>query len=320
MQARVIIFAIVSGFLITACSDFAQPGKKRQPSGGKEIGGESEPDGVDASGELFSGCPKYPLVFLHGFMGGSRLGNFSGVSKHFAAKGCKVLVSEVSSVNGIEFRSRQFADQVFKFLQTSGATKVNVVAHSQGGLDARYAISNLNLAQNVASLSMLSTPNLGTPVADFVLNSASDPLSQTLISVLLNMMSSVSNSQNSSSNNSQVAIRNLSQAYLKDTFNPSTPDAPSVYYQSWGARSGSGTADRIKITFALTTHPFIKSKEGENDGVVSVTSAKWGEFRGVIDADHLDLVGLKLEDSMASKFSHLGFLDELARDLFARGL
>lgn len=315
------IFLMFSfGLSASSCSDSTQQPKRRPSIDAKAPEKpEQAPSGGDTPEVVNSTCPKYPLVFLHGFMGGNRLGNFAGVSKHFEGKGCKVLVAEVSPVNGIEFRARQLADQVNKFLSSSGSSKVNIVGHSQGGLDARYAISNLGLGANVASLSMLSTPNFGTPVADFALSNASDPVSQTIVSALLNLMSSVSNSQNSSSNNSQAALGSLSTTYLKEKFNPSTQDVPGVYYQSWGARSGTGTNDRLKLSLALT-HPIIKNKAGENDGVVPVSSAKWGDFRGVLEADHLDLVGLKLEDAAASKFNHLNFLDDLAKGLVTKGL
>src|SRR5438445_10447863 len=44
--------------------------------------------------------------------------------------------------------------------------RVNIVAHSMGGLDARYAISRLGLADRVASLVTIGAPHLGTPLAD----------------------------------------------------------------------------------------------------------------------------------------------------------
>ena len=46
------------------------------------------------------------------------------------------------------------------------ARKVNIIAHSMGGLDARYAIAKLGLADRVASLVTIGTPHLGTPLAN----------------------------------------------------------------------------------------------------------------------------------------------------------
>ena len=37
--------------------------------------------------------------------------------------------------------------------------KVNIIAHSKGGLDARYMISKLNMGEYVASLTMISSPH-----------------------------------------------------------------------------------------------------------------------------------------------------------------
>jgi triacylglycerol lipase len=66
------------------------------------------------------------------------------------------------------------------------------------------------------------------------------------------------------------------------------------------------------------SHGLLKLRSGANDGMVPVTSTKWGQFRGVLDADHLDLVGLKLED-FKSTFNHLKFLDTLVTELSAKG-
>lgn len=50
------------------------------------------------------------------------------------------------------------------------------------------------------------------------------------------------------------------------------------------------------------TYCMIKPLEGENDGLVSVESAKWGEFKGVFSntrtrgISHGDIIDLKRED------------------------
>src|SRR6185369_6230360 len=44
--------------------------------------------------------------------------------------------------------------------------KVNILAHSMGGLDARFAIARLGLADRVASLTTVATPHRGTALAD----------------------------------------------------------------------------------------------------------------------------------------------------------
>jgi len=70
-------------------------------------------------------------------------------------------------------------------------------------------------------------------------------------------------------------------------FNDLTPDAPGVKYFSWGAVYNPGLIDTWKWS-----HSVILGKEGPNDGLVSVESAKWGTYLGTLrDVNHLDLVG-----------------------------
>ena len=263
-------------------------------------------------------CPKQSVMFLHGLMGGSKT-SFAGVVKHFEGLGCKVILPDVSAVNSTELRATQVADKIKQFLTSTSSAKVNIVAHSQGGLDARYALSKLGMAGSVASLSMLSTPNYGSPLADLVLKDLANPLSKIFLTFAFNSLSGASNTNGGQNNDSTSAMRALSTAYMRDTFNPNTPDASGVLYQSWAGRTGPGTKDRNKSTLTLT-QGFITKQAGDNDGIVSVDSARWGEFKGVLDADHLDLGGTKMGDAGADQFDHIKFLEQLLLDLRAKGL
>jgi triacylglycerol lipase len=53
-------------------------------------------------------------------------------------------------------------------------------------------------------------------------------------------------------------------------FNAETPDDPGVRYFSWGATYEPGLIDTWKWP-----HSVVLEHEGENDGLVSVTSSKW---------------------------------------------
>ena len=81
-------------------------------------------------------------------------------------------------------------------------------------------------------------------------------------------------------------------------FNKETPDDPQVYYQSYASRM------KYPWSHLLLAFPWclIRLLEGENDGLVSTDSAKWGEFRGVFrnkwmrGISHGDMIDLKRQD------------------------
>ena len=93
------------------------------------------------------------------------------------------------------------------------AEPVNVIAHSMGGLDARYMITHLGMAEQVRSLTTVATPHHGTFVADwFVANFRQRvPLLLALEAVGINV----------------DGFKDCRLAECK-TFNAATPDAPGA--------------------------------------------------------------------------------------------
>jgi triacylglycerol lipase len=86
------------------------------------------------------------------------------------------------------------------------------------------------------------------------------------------------------------AYANLTTRYLTKIFNPRTPDDPRVRYFSVAGRTGS-----VNIWHPLWLPKVVLdgANGGEgNDGLVSVESARWGEFLGTLEgADHWALRG-----------------------------
>lgn len=80
------------------------------------------------------------------------------------------------------------------------------------------------------------------------------------------------------------AYSNLTTDYCINYFNPNTPDDPSVDYYSYGASKSIPIWSTLGFPWQV-----IKEKEGENDGLVSLTSAKWGRYVETVHADHWEL-------------------------------
>lgn len=194
----VVSTAIWSGCSTSDQSDSGTPAPEKNeddanPGGGeKNPGDDSKPSNVDGDLPPPDGdspasdvkCPKYPMVFHHGFMGGAKIGNFNGVAAHFQKAGCKVYLTEVAAVQSSEYRAGQLKTRIDAILAESGAAKVHLIAHSQGGLDGRWMISKLGMCDRIASLSMLGTPNHGTQLADLSLKNSGSLARQALTSMM----------------------------------------------------------------------------------------------------------------------------------------
>lgn len=246
---------------------------------------------------------RYPIVLVHGILGYRRLGTreyFAGVEGRLERLGHEVYVAVVPPLAAVETRAAALRDQLLREFPDP-AVKVNLIAHSMGGLDARAMIARHGMASRVASVSMLSTPNRGSRVADVAVGLIPGNVQQAA-DQLLNVVGL-----------DWDGVLDLTGPRC-DAFNLITPDDPGVYYQSWGAAAEPFGPVRMSpllwpgwaLAFPLA---------GDNDGVVHPDSARWGDFHGVLPSDHVGLLG-----HGPSGFDHLRLYEELARDLIARGL
>ena len=165
------------------------------------------------------------------------------------------LFPPVSGLGSVTARAQQLADQIaVKF----PAGPVHIVAHSMGGLDARCLLArNLNGLANpgrVASLSTISTPHHGSPVADLLLG---DPLGL------------------------EFPFQNFLAQFFRANPNAlmdlTTTNAPGFKEKDPvnGVRYFSYAGAGLDSALLFPTHMYIAGREGNNDGMVSVKSASW---------------------------------------------
>src|ERR1043166_66554 len=113
-----------------------------------------------------------PILLVHGIFGfdqirmaGLTLVNyFPGIPEMLRGGGNHVLIPTLSPTGGIANRAAQlktFLDRVMPH------EPVHILAHSMGGLDARYMISCLGMSHRVLTLTTMVTPPGGSPFADW---------------------------------------------------------------------------------------------------------------------------------------------------------
>ncbi|KAI9719245.1 MAG: hypothetical protein M1812_003575 [Candelaria pacifica] len=85
------------------------------------------------------------------------------------------------------------------------------------------------------------------------------------------------------------AFSQLTRRYMREEFNPRTPDLSDVRYFSYGA-----TVEPKLWSAFRKSHRIVEEHEGPNDGLVSVASSKWGGEQGykgtLVGVSHLDLI------------------------------
>jgi triacylglycerol lipase len=246
-------------------------------------------------------------VLAHGVFGLESYGvvdYWNGIVAELQAAGHAVFVTQVSPANSTTLRGEQLLDQVQTLLAATGKQKVNLICHSQGGLDCRYVAG---VAPDlVASVTTLSTPHRGSPVAELLeagIDAAGAPSPQ-LVALLGDAIDDLLELITGTSlpSDARAAIASLTPAAL-DAFNAVFPDGlpdgcGSGPPLETGIRFFSWTGDQV-LTHALDPldPAFAKSSLAfwfeENDGLVGVCSAHFGEvIRDDYAMNHIDVVNL----------------------------
>ena len=103
------------------------------------------------------------------------------------------------------------------------------------------------------------------------------------------------------------ALLQLQPDYIRTRFNPHIIDHPQVKYFSYAGKIN------LRLTLgSLLRYPFYHwmAKDGDNDTMVTVDSSKWGEFKGILPADHGEMIGLTLNPWHKSGFNVIQFVIE----------
>jgi triacylglycerol lipase len=358
MRTRALAMAWIT--LVGACS----AERSDQPSG--------ESDEVVASSPILAApehprVAKFPFVFVHAFNASSTNDwSFNGVKEALTKDGHYVVLADVPPFAGTPARAAvlaktidgaraSFCHDVHPEQDESAciaSTKVNLVGHSQGGLDARYAASKL-VGEHVASITTISSPHHGTPLGDVgvaaLQGAAVDVVAERLFALIGALRSPGEAGEASDLRDAFFWLSERRAANTAHDASLEMPDVPGVIYQSWAgvatldgrlprdtsACEGGSVlphAPRTAGTFGLSSAAFFvplipvftRADQIPNDGHIPVASARYGEFQGCLPADHLDLIGRPdgQRDAVIRRtgFDHTSLYRVIADRLAARGL
>lgn len=217
---------------------------------------------------------KYPIMFIHGtgFRDRKHLNYWGRIPMTLEKQSATLFNGHQDSWGSVEYNAGVLKDNLNKILTETNCAKVNIIAHSKGGVEARYMISSLRMSENVASLTTIATTHHGSKTID-LLCKLPDWLYK-FAAVFTNLFFRMLGDMKP---DFYTASRQFSTLYMKD-FNEQNPDAPSVYYQSYAAVMKNPFSD----IFLFLPNFFVWLVEGENDGLVTPESATWTNFKGVL--------------------------------------
>ena len=237
---------------------------------------------------------KYPLIMVHGigFRDLKYINYWGRIPKHLIKNGAKIYYGNQEAWGTVEANANDIKNRIFEILKENNCEKVNIIAHSKGGLDARYMLSKLGMADYVASLTMISTPNKGSGILNVLCK-----LPEGVYRWICNLIDRYYKKIGDNNPDAYTSSRQLAPGYAVK-FNERIKDVPNVYYQSYT----SVMKNCFSHFLLFIPYLILKPIEGENDGLICVESAKWGNFRGVIrnkyrrGISHGDIIDIKRED------------------------
>ncbi len=243
------------------------------PTGSIEVG-----DGVAGIPGPVPRGPALPVVLVHGLFGfdrigvpGARFDYFRGIAKHLDSLGCHAHAVRLPPSASVPAR----AQKLVELITALPHERVDLIAHSLGGLDARYALAKLGLASRVRALVTIGTPHRGSPIADLVITGKMSWAHKMLSTIGLPL----------------EAVQWLATDTLAK-FNADVLDVPGVRY---ACVVGGLHRDDSHVPLPLVpAHAYLRRVAGVNDGLVPISSQYWGDTLAEIEADHFAQVGWRI--------------------------
>lgn len=234
---------------------------------------------------------RYPVILVHGiFFRDWQFFNYWGrIPAMLIRNGARIYYGKQQSSDSVARSAEEISRTILKVIEETGAEKVNIIAHSKGGLDSRYAISCLGMDKYVATLTTINTPHKGCCMVDDLLRKV--PAS--VAAFIAKRYNGIFSKLGDVDPDFMAGVNDLS-AVRAEKYDEEMPDSPNVSYRSIMTvmRSSSSAGFPLNIGYKI-----IKKLNGENDGLVWERSAVHGQYRlirpetnrGISHGDVIDL-------------------------------
>lgn len=261
---------------------------------------------------------RYPILMVHGvFFRDFKYVNYWGrIPKELEANGAAIFYGNQPSAASVADSAAVLKERIFQILAETGAEKVNIIAHSKGGLDSRYAIAKLGMGEYVASLTTVNTPHRGCLFADYLLTKIPATTQDTVAGTYNKTLGKLGEPEA----DFLAAVNDLTVSACKER-DSQMPIPEGIFCQSIGSVLAKAGGGKFPLNFS---YHLVNHFSGENDGLVSEDSFAWGEKYTLLRStgnrgiSHGDMIDLNRENIPG--FDVREFYVELVHDLKTRGL
>ena len=261
---------------------------------------------------------KYPLLLVHGvfFREFDHFNYWGRIPAELEKNGATIYYGEHNSAAAVNDSALELEKRIKEIVQQTGCGKVNIIAHSKGGLDSRTAIATTSARQYVASLTTINTPHRGCEFADYLLGEIPQK-QQEMIAKQYNTVAAKLGDKNP---DFLAAVYDLTSEKCRER-NEIIHDDPDIYYQSVGSVMNEASSGQFPLNF---TYRLVKYFDGENDGLVGIDSFNWGSSLQMVRLEkkgrgisHGDMIDLNRENLKGLDIRE--FYVQLVSDLRERG-
>ena len=261
---------------------------------------------------------KYPLLLVHGvfFRDFDHFNYWGRIPAELEKNGATIYYGEHNSAAAVNDSALELEKRIKEIVQQTGCGKVNIIAHSKGGLDSRTAIATTSARQYVASLTTINTPHRGCEFADYLLGEIPQK-QQEMIAKQYNTVAAKLGDKNP---DFLAAVYDLTSEKCRER-NEIIHNDPDIYYQSVGSVMNEASSGQFPLNF---TYRLVKYFDGENDGLVGIDSFNWGSSLQMVRLEkkgrgisHGDMIDLNRENLKGLDIRE--FYVQLVSDLRERG-
>ncbi|MCI5689200.1 MAG: triacylglycerol lipase [Emergencia sp.] len=268
---------------------------------------------------------KYPLLLVHGvfFRDFKYLNYWGRIPRELQRNGAQVFYGNQQSADSVADCGKEIAARIREICRKTGAEKVNIIGHSKGGLDSRYAMSMCGAASYIASLTTINTPHRGCKFAEWLFYHVPEKARQKIANTYNETVKYLGDTEP----DFLSAVLDLTESGC-EALNAEMHKPEQTFVEEYGIFCQSVASKMTKAShgkFPLNlTHRFVKLFDGPNDGLVAVTSMKWGsrcielKAKGRRGISHGDVIDLNRENIPG--FDVREFYVNLVKDLRERGL